>query len=251
VTDEELAWRVEQACFNAWPALSQVHFGDWAARAGGGLSRRVNAANPLCAEPCGLERHLEEIVELYRRWGLRPRFRVPGLIAPRNDRLLEAAGFEIEAETLTLHAPLAALSRAADPEVEILPFPSQAWLEAKRRLNRLEPERADALARITAQLALPAGFAALRHDGEPAALAFGAIQHGIVCIEAVVTDERLRGRGLGRRLLGALLHWAERQGALAAALQVDAANVAGRALYAGLGFQTELYRYHYRSAPDA
>lgn len=243
-----LEWRVEQACFNAWPALNQVHVGDWAVRFGGGLTRRVNSANPLHPAAGGLERDAEEILEFYRRAGLRPRFRIPALIAPENDQRLEALGLEVEAETCTLYASLPSLALAPDDAVAVLPAPSEAWLAAKRALSGLEARQAEVFARIAAQISLPVGFAAMSWDGRLSAVAYAAVQHGVACVEAVVTDERLRGRGLGRRMLGALLAWAEGQGARAAALQVDASNVAGRALYAALGFRTELYRSHYRSA---
>ena len=47
MSDLELAWRVEQACFHAWPALEEVRVSEWVARAGRGLTRRNSSANPL------------------------------------------------------------------------------------------------------------------------------------------------------------------------------------------------------------
>ncbi|WP_246757367.1 hypothetical protein [Methylobacterium sp. OT2] len=40
------------------------------------------------------------------------------------------------------------------------------------------------------------------------------------------------------------------EGARAACLQVVAANTPARALYRALGFERELYRYHYRVGPE-
>jgi len=62
----------------------------------------------------------------------------------------------------------------------------------------------------------------------------------------VATDPAARRRGLSRRVLLRLLAWARGVGAEGACLQVAADNTAANPLYEGLGFRTELYRYHYR-----
>ncbi|MGT2480134.1 GNAT family N-acetyltransferase [Methylobacterium oryzae CBMB20] len=72
----------------------------------------------------------------------------------------------------------------------------------------------------------------------------------LMVIEAVATPEPLRGRGHARRAVGALLGWGRAAGARAACLQVVAANAPARALYRTLGFERELYRYHYRVGPE-
>lgn len=244
--DEALAWRVEQACFNAWPSLNQVHFGDWCGRFGAGLSRRNNSANPLSPGAEEPERHLAEIEALYRRWALTPRFRVPSFLDPQVARTLQASGYDMEGETLTLFAPLERTSRASDPGLQVFEAPSPEWIAAKARLSAFSAAEADALARIVGRLAIPAGLALLQADGAPAAVAFGALHDGLLCLEAVVTDPDRRGRGFGRRLLQGLLAWGDTRGAEAVCLQVQSDNAAGLALYRRLGLTTELYRYHYR-----
>jgi ribosomal protein S18 acetylase RimI-like enzyme len=52
-------------------------------------------------------------------------------------------------------------------------------------------------------------------------------------------------------VLAGLATWAQRNGAAAATLQVEASNAAGRALYHAVGMVTELHRYHYRRQPKA
>ena len=46
----DLRWRIEETCFNAFPSLQQVLFGNWLLRFSAGLSRRANSANPLRPE---------------------------------------------------------------------------------------------------------------------------------------------------------------------------------------------------------
>ena len=91
-------------------------------------------------------------------------------------------------------------------------------------------------------IALPAGFLALRRDGAVVAAAYGVLHDELLVCESVVVDAAMRGQGLARRMMTALFGWAAANGARAVCLQVVADNVAGRALYASLGFGTELYR---------
>lgn len=61
----------------------------------------------------------------------------------------------------------------------------------------------------------------------------------IARIYSVVVDPRVRGRGLGRRLIETAEHAARRQGLAAISLEVREDNAAARALYAGLGYQVQ------------
>ena len=102
--------------------------------------------------------------------------------------------------------------------------------------------------RILQTLSVPAVFTAARGDqGRLAALAFGAVHDNLICINLVVTDPALRRRGLSRHAVAAVLAWGrDRAGVKGACLPVVATNLPARALYQQLGFETELYRYHYR-----
>ncbi len=105
-------------------------------------------------------------------------------------------------------------------------------------------------ATLSAPWSLPRAFAAAAAEGGIGAIAFGVLDRELMVIEAVATPEPLRGRGHARRAVGALLRWGRAEGARAACLQVVAANTPARALYRTLGFEHELYRYHYRVGPE-
>ena len=96
-----------------------------------------------------------------------------------------------------------------------------------------------------------AAFVALRQDGEIAALGYGAMSDGLVCLESVMTVERYRGRGLAYRAMSALMHWGRLRGATAVCLQVEDTNERAKRLYYRLGLTHELYRYDYRREPGA
>lgn len=245
----DLSWRAEEACFNAWPALRQVRHGDWLLRFAGGVSRRANSVNPLRPDARDPDLDIAFCEAAYRAQGLPTLFRLPSFLDGVHDTRLARAGYTVEGETVTLLASIDTVAAAADPQVEILTQPDDAWLTALVALQGRDQAWAATYARILEALTLPAGFALLREEGRPAAAAYGALHDGLLCYESVVTDPALRGRGLGRRLLTAANAWGATAGAEAICLQVQADNVAGRALYASLGLRRELYRYHYRRQP--
>lgn len=225
--------------------------GDWIVRFGGGLSRRINSANPAAPDAASPAQDLHDIEALYRHWAVPACFRVPSFLDPGVDQTLETAGYRSEAETLTLYAAIEDLAKSSDADVELASAPSPEWLESKANLSELSEEHADIYRRVVRRLAVPACFSALRHDEGIAALAYGALYGRLMCLESVVTDHRHRSRAFGRRTLGALFRWAELQGARGVCLQVQAANKAGFSLYRRLGFKIELYRYHYRIKSNA
>jgi ribosomal protein S18 acetylase RimI-like enzyme len=67
-----------------------------------------------------------------------------------------------------------------------------------------------------------------------------------MCLNLVATDPAFRRRGFSRDCVASILAWGARAGARGACLQVVSANAPAIALYEQLGFDQELYRYHYR-----
>jgi ribosomal protein S18 acetylase RimI-like enzyme len=246
VADLELAWRVEQACFHAWPALEEVRVGDWVARAGRGLTRRNSSANPLSPDARLTDVAIEACAELYRGWGLPAIFRLPSFLDPAADRRLEQLGYALDEPVLTVFAERDRLATAADPGVEIRPAPDADWLAARAALNGYTAKDAVTFAQVVERLCVPAAFAALRVDGQVASLAFVARHQDLLCVESVATDERMRGRGLARRMLAALLAAPLGQSCRGICLQVRADNAPAIALYRALGLSREVYRYNYR-----
>ena len=241
----DLSWRIEETCFNAFPALQQVLFGAWLLRFSAGLSRRANSVNPLGPECADVAAAIATAEALYAAHGLPTIFRVPSIADPALDRELAERGYTSEGESCVLHAALDRLRPAADPAVRLLPAPAAAWLRAMAALQGHTPAQRAIYRRIVGAIAIPARFALLRVDGEPAALAYGAIHDRLLCYESVITAPAQRRQGCARRILGSLAAWAHDTGATGACLQVEAGNMAGRALYQSLGF-AELHRYHYR-----
>ena len=251
MTHGEQSWRVEETCFNAFPSLQQVLFGDWLMRISGGLSRRANSANPLRPECAGIAAAIAAGEALYRAQGLPTIFRVPSIADPALDRALAARGYSSEGDSCVLYGALGALELgpgAGDPAVRLLPTPEAEWLRAMARLQGHTTAHRALYRRIVGAIAIPARFALLHVDGTPAALAYGAIHDGVLCYESVITDTRHRRQGCARRIIASLALWARDSGATGACLQVEAGNTPARALYRRFGL-AEIHRYHYRRAP--
>jgi len=243
-----LAWRVEEACLNAWPALRQALLGGWVLRFSGGLTRRANSANPLGVERADFDALIGGCEALYHYHRQPTIFRLPSLIGPQIDEWLAARGYSSEGLSLVLYGTIDAMPAAPDPAVRLSPRPSAAWLAAMAALQQQTKRQSVLYRRIVAALAIPAAFATLADDDGIAALAFGAIHDGVICYESVVSDPRRRRQGHARRVIASLAAWAKEEGAAGACLEVEAANAPALALYAALGFR-ELYRYHYRRQP--
>ena len=244
-----LAWRVEEACLNAWPAVRQALFGGWVLRVSGGLTRRANSANPLGVERAGRDMLIAGCEAFYHHHRLPTIFRLPSLIGSEIDERLADRGYGAEGTSLVLCGEIGTVPALHDPDVRLLARPTTRWFAAMAALQGLSKEQAALYRRIVGALAIPARFAVHAENGAIAALAFGAIHDGIICYESVVSDPQRRRRGYARRVIASLAAWARERGAQHACLEVEAANAPALALYAALGFE-ELYRYHYRRGPS-
>ena len=254
--DPALLRRVEEASLNSWPAPRQALLDGWVLRFADGYTRRANSATPLDPGqdgPAALSARIAACEALYAAQGL------PALVRTRSfgDAALAAAlsarGYRAEGLSAVLWMPLgpdAGSGRAAEGVELSEARPGPGWLDAQARLSGCDVA---ARARILDAVAVPCAFAGARADrpGSPlAAVAFGAVHGGVACLHMVTTDPAFRRRGLSRRVASALLAWArDRAGAREAGLQVAAENAGALALYAGLGFRTELFRYQYHRQP--
>jgi GNAT superfamily N-acetyltransferase len=246
--EEDLCWRVEQACTNAWPARRQVFMDGWLLKAAGGPSRRINSLNPLRAASFDPAPVIEACGPICARLGQPLVVRAPDIAAGLSGRLA-ALGFRPEGETCTLSADLRGIDVLDDGSVDVAVRPGADWLALRSSLNGDDREADRVLRETIEAIGLPTAFACLRQDGVAASLAFGVLDRGLLVVESVATLAGMRQRGFARRTVSALMRWARHQGATNACLQVVAANAPARALYGSLGFETELYRYAYWRKP--
>ena len=242
----------------AWPAAERQESGGWVLRAASGVTQR---ANSVWARDPGddTERQLAALREA-RLW-YRSR-RLPLIFqlfdGPRHAGLhavLDAEGFTRQSETLVLVRRSGAESGAdsgdADPAVEFSAEPSAEWLDLWWSVDGRGGAAALPVARGILE-GCPAVYALVRDDGGvPAAvgrLALPVTEHagpgwgGLYCM---ATRPDSRRRGLGGRIVRALLREGEARGVADYWLLVTASNAGARNLYANAGFR-EACRYLYR-----
>ncbi len=242
---DDLNWRSEQACREAWPAAVEMEVDGWLLRRSGGRIRRSNSVNPLRGKRAVPESVLDAAEAFYTGHGQTPLFRVPS-IAAEMDTLLDRQGYDLEGGTIHLYGEIDELADISDEHVTVSPKPDEGWFAARFLMGAYDDADSRVFREMPGLIAGEKAFVACQRDSEIAALAYGVIRDGLLVVESVETDSRFRQQGLGRKTVGSLIGWARRAGASAACLQVVADNAPGRALYASLGFTKELYRYHYR-----
>jgi N-acetylglutamate synthase len=248
-SDGALAQRVEAACLKGWPALHEIWLDGWLLRFAEGHTRRANSVNPLRPSSRDFREKIADCEATYRAQGLPVIFRISALAEHGLDEMLSGLGYgPPEDETCVVYRPLVAGDISDSDAYVCENAPSEQWLEAHTRCTGNGETAQRAQRKILQALSVPAVFTAARTEqGGLASLAFGTVHDSLVCINLVVTDPALRRRGLARRAVAAVFAWArDRAGADAACLAVVADNLPARALYRQLGFDTELYRYHYR-----
>ena len=173
MSDREQAWRIEEACLNAWPSPRELLVHGYLLRAAGGTSKRQNSMNPMRGSGAP-EPAIEAARALYARLGQRAIFRVPA-IAPQMEPLLGGHDFAVVDETCTLFRDLDDLSPEADPTVTVAAAPDADWLALRDAVNRADGAAARVFRDTVAALVLPRAFAAAQAEGGIGAIAFGVL----------------------------------------------------------------------------
>lgn len=253
MTNTALVQALETRLVNAWPALETQLVDGWILRFAKGYSKRANSASPLIPGTSLDDAQIDQIVSQFQAQNLRPTFRLTSLQAPDVDERLARRGFvEIE----PTYGMLAALAEVAsiEPQVEleqtvaIDAAPTPRWIKDAAASYGGDKSDHVVLGQILARIRQPTAYATLNLDGRPSAWGLAVAERGFVGLFDIVVAPDLRGLGLGRQIVCALMAWARKQGAEKAYLQVRESNTGARDLYHTIGF-TDVYRYTHRVAP--
>lgn len=245
VLDLALARACETRIVNAWPAPTTLVVDDWVVRFANGYSGRANSATALRAGGDMDDTTLAFVENLYREAGLPPRIRFTPLVAESARRRFAERGYRIETASFGMVAELGAGLHPPVSGIVTTAKADDAWIDGVSSQQTGPKRNRDHLAAIVSGVRLPAAFATLLHDGRPAAYAMSVAERGMAEIGAVIVDENLRGRGLGKQLVQGLMGWAAAQGCTLAYLQVDQSNGLAFEMYRRLGFRT-IYAYETR-----
>ena len=248
---DSLSASAEEACLNAWPALKEIFYDGWLIRLADGETRRTNSVNVIGRGRHAMDDKIAYCESVYRTHGLPAYFRIRSTDDPLLEDALIARGFRAEDDTRTLFMDFARTPPAEVPDAANIEIayrrPPLEWLAAHASFTGRAVKAGDIRSRLLELVALPVAFAAARdRGGAIVSVAYGAVHGRLVCVQWVATDPACRRTGLSRATLAGLFGWAQDMGATGACLQVVAANTPAVKLYESMGFDRELYRYHYR-----
>jgi ribosomal protein S18 acetylase RimI-like enzyme len=242
------ARRLEEMALNASGVFQSLLYDGWLLGSRAGPTKRLRCINPTYRSSLSLERKLSYCNDFYRAAGLPAIFRMLPFAQPAGlDAFLAERGWGEFERTLVLRAGLAAAIALPAVEVELVAM--TAWVEATRALLGVASDALPRLLDRAANYPLPQIGALVRRNDEVVACGLAKVEEDHVGLFAVHTASSLRGQGLGRAVVGALLADAQRRGARTAYLQVTAHNAPALALYRRFGFDTA-YDYWYRARPD-
>ncbi len=234
----------ERAGLLAWPGIEEKWDGNWVRRAAGGYTKRANSTQ--CFDPDDFEDADTRVISACSWMVIRkikPVFRITPLSSPELNATLDEAGWttldpsHLLAMEISEHEP--------DAEAQYLPVLDAKFLSAMQKLQGYDDATLTAMKNLLAVIKVPAMGIVLTRDGEAVATSIMAVANGVVITGNVVTDPTRRRQGLGAAMMRSGLAWARAEGARFAALNVQADNDAGKALYQSLGY-THQYDYHYR-----
>lgn len=234
----------EHAGLKAWPGIEVEWDGAWVRRAAGGYTKRANSLQ--CFDP-GDDADVDARIAAATAWfearGIRPVVRTTPLASPALNAALDARGWDTIDHSYLYAMPL--VEHEPDSEGRTTALPDLGFLAAQQALQGYGDEQMTRMRALLAVVAVPAAGIVVERDGAPVATGLMTIADGIAFASSVITDRTRRRQGLGAAMMRTGLAWARAQGATIAALNVQADNPAGQALYASLGYRHQ-YDYTYR-----
>lgn len=234
----------ERAGLAAWPGIEVEWDGAWVRRAAGGYTKRANSLQCFDVSDGGnAEARLDAAVEWFTTRGLPPVVRTTPLASAALNAALDARGWATIDHSHLYAMPLG--ENEPDPEGRLFELLDPEFLSAQQGLRGYSDENVARLRALLMVMAVPATGVVVYRDGEAAATGLMAVGEGIVVTGNVITDATRRRQGLAAAMMRTGLAWAKEQGATVAALNVEAGNVAAKALYGSLGY-TYQYDYTYR-----
>jgi len=238
---------LEEVSINAWPAIQTALIDGWVLRFANGYTRRANSVSPLYNSTQPVDEKVLLCENLYRARGLNCVFKLtPASLPTGLDTYLAEQGYQTEARTSVQTLNLANLSALIEPGVELYTELTEEWLEAYCAMNKI-PANHHATIRRMLELLVPDKRLALIRltTGQVIACGLGVKQSAFIGLYDIVVAEQVRRHGYGQQIVKRLLAWGKTEGAETAYLQVVAANLPARQMYAKLGFKDE-YQYWYR-----
>lgn len=242
----ELHHSLEQAAFQAWPALHEETHGPWLLRFADGYTKRANSANAMERVSVVSTLDIEAVEAFYRLRGQPPIFRLASFCTkPEVDNALADRGYRFVDLSLVMTRELSGDLGGQLPS--FLPD-AASWLAMFHQITDSPTSGQDTHLKMLSAIPGETAFAAALAQSVPVACGLGVVTHAALGLFDVATRADARRQGLAKQLCAGLLHWGRGRGASTAYLQVVGANHAAIRLYESLGFR-RAYHYWYRVGP--
>jgi ribosomal protein S18 acetylase RimI-like enzyme len=241
--------RLEELSLNASGAFQSLVYDGWLVGYRKGPTKRLRCVNPFYPSSLPLEEKVEYCTRFYAAANLPAIFRLLPFSQPSSlDAYLERTGWGSFERTLVLRAALGGMPTPELPDVQVDIVPPPDWEQTVAPLLDVTADALPQMIERAKNFPLPHAGAIIRRDGVVVACGLLKLENEYAGLFAVHTASAVRGRGLGRAIVAALLAEAMRHGARSAYLQVTAGNAAALALYRHFAF-TPAYDYWYRARP--
>jgi N-acetylglutamate synthase len=229
------AHEVQRHALHGWLAWHEP-LGEWTLRRAGGFTRRANSCHAVGDPGLPIRRAAEQIIGFAVVHDIPPLAQV--IEASPEERALRSLGWvSTDQPTAVLTSRLGDFleGRPAGPMAKITETLQPSWEEAYQRSR---PNLADpAIVRMILEGTPRCAFASVADQGpELVAIARGQRDEDWLGLASIWSRSDHRRRGLATAMMAALGHWAARQGARYAYLQVATANEPAIVAYMKLGF---------------
>jgi ribosomal protein S18 acetylase RimI-like enzyme len=244
--------RVEDAGLNASAPPQQRWLDGWLVRFSPGKAKRARCVNAVAQGRLSMQEKFALCQQVFDEAQLPLIFRITPLSEPQKlDSWLEGNGLRMFEDTrVMVNDNLATLTpEPLPPGVSLQRVGHAAFAQIVGQMRGSPLSQQQAHAQRLELSPVPFEGWVLRRSGESAALACGqtAAEAEMVGLYDIFTATEARNNGWSRKLCSQLLERARQRGARVGYLQVDASNLAARAVYRHLGFR-DAYAYHYRTA---
>ena len=243
-----LARALDPLAVESWPARATQMVDGWLLRFSEGYSSRSNSVSALEYSGTSLNESIARVERAYRREGLTPQFQISPATQPEGlEAVLRMRDYIAKPSTAVMIAEARGLAEAGS--VRVLGAADADFVRLTREGSH---SLADGDERLTtlARIALPKAFVIVREGEESVSCGASIATADWASVYVMRTTPSHRGKGHGKRVLGAIAAWALSQGASNLYLQVDEANAPARSLYDRAGFR-DGYRYLHYYLPES
>lgn len=243
---------VEAHSLAAIPALRTEVYDGWHLRFARNHTRRANSVNVLSHGVLPLDVKVPYCERAYEEAGQRCHFRLTPLAEPELDAFLEARGYVhfngADVRIRPLSAPL-----APDHGKDLVSYAatSDFWLNGVAALTGQDKAKRQVFREMLSLIDMPIHSVGILRGKQIVACGMGVRSERYIGLFEFATHPKFRRRGFASRIARHIIAEAKAAGAAFAYMQVITDNQAGQHFWTEMGFETVLYRYHYRTKPES